>query len=271
VTLGGISVRIQQGTNTFPVPLFSLNQTNTCAAATTNECFVTGITVQIPFELVGPDQSAAIIISVNGVDNESMPLLLILQNPHILTSCDSIFVPALADRATCGPLVTHADGSTASYNIPVNGYHNGYVNRVIVSSGETIVIYATGLGPATSAVTTGAATPSPAPQVLIGLDNVNFTVGPNIGAVFLPQGSCVNHGYCPPPAPGQPSIGAWLVPGNVGLYQINITLPTYSAAQLLPGTCALSPITGEVSNVTLTLFGDSGITSIGLCMQAPAN
>jgi uncharacterized protein (TIGR03437 family) len=279
LTLGGISVVIEQGTSTYPVPLFSISQTNTCATATTNECFITGITVQIPFELVylgvAATSSPTLVISVNGTASQAFPLSLLAANIHILTSCDSTFVPPLTGYTTCEPLITHADGSSAASAVlvgSISGAHS-YQTRLLVAPGETIVIYATGLGPANSSVATGAPTPSPAPQ-LVGFNlnnNVTFVAGPDAGATPpAPASLCSLFGFCPPAPPGQVSASAWLVPGYAGLYQINITLPAYTAAEL-PGYCSTPVPTSEVSNVTLSLFSNGSLTSVGLCMQVSTN
>jgi hypothetical protein len=57
------------------------------------------------------------------------------------------------------------------------------------------------------------------------------------------------------------------VPGEVGLYQINITLPTYTAADL-PTICGLAEngfSFGVYSNVTISFFG--GGASLPVCIS----
>lgn len=44
--LGGISVRFQQGANSYFFAIFSIKQTQTCVTGTTDECYATGITAR---------------------------------------------------------------------------------------------------------------------------------------------------------------------------------------------------------------------------------
>ena len=117
--LGGIAIRFQQGSNTYPFAIFSVKQTQTCATATTNECYTTGITVQVPFEAnTTTMNSPTLIVSVNGVDSQSIPVGLAAFHPHLLSNCDSVFAtPATTNPAgaeSCLPLVTHVDGTLAA-------------------------------------------------------------------------------------------------------------------------------------------------------------
>jgi uncharacterized protein (TIGR03437 family) len=152
-TLGGISARFQQGPSTYFFAIFSIQQTYRCATGTTNECYTTGVTVQVPFEVNYTTMNApTLVISVNGVDSPPLPVALVGYNVHLLTSCDSIFA---TNNSICVPLVTHADGSPPAFYSHLQG-------SVQVSSGETIVVYATGLGVTKPAVATGTVTSTPA-------------------------------------------------------------------------------------------------------------
>jgi len=168
ITLGGISVRFIQGSSTYNFAIFSIYQTQTCVTGTTNECYSTGVTVQVPFEVNYTTMNPpTLVISVDGVDSQSLPVALLPRNTHILNSCDSIFatpVPSSSGFPVCVPLVTHADGSLATV------FSHG-TTTVQVSSGETIVVYVTGLGISSPAVATGAVTPTPAPRVQFSLSS----------------------------------------------------------------------------------------------------
>ncbi len=263
-TLGGISVRFRQGSSTYFFAIFSIQQTYTCISGTTNECYSTGITVQVPFEVNYTTMNApTLVISVNGVDSQSLPVALVPTNTHILTSCDSIFATA---SVICLPEVTHANGGLASV------YSKGIIT-IQASAGETIVVYATGLGITNTAVATGTVTPTPAPQVQFGLAQIGFLVSPNVGATYPWLKNCPSLSCPPIPAlPGQPAASAWLVPGEVGLYQINITLPTYTATDL-PTICeaaeqsAPAGAYGVYSNVTITIFDGVGLASLPVCIS----
>lgn len=228
----------------------------------------------VPFEVNTTMNPPTLVISVDGVDSQTLPASL-LGTPHLLSSCDSVFATptpkTLAGFPICVPLVTHADGSSASV-YSINSTDVVGTTSVQVTAGETIVVYATGLGPTTPAVATGAVTPTPAPQAELSLPQLGFLISPNVGATVPWSSSLCNITGCPPitPLPGQPAASAWLVPGEVGLYQINITLPTYTAAEL-PAICefAASRVPagafGVYSNVTISFFG--GAASLPVCMQ----
>ena len=269
--LGGISVRFQQGTSTYFFAIFSVKQTQTCTTGTTDECFATAITAQVPFEVnYTTANSPTLVISVNGVDSRSLAAAVVGSNLHLLNSCDSIFASTAPTSSLgipiCLPLVTHANGTLASV------YNEG-VTSVQVSSGETIVLYSTGLGTTNPAVATGKVTPIPAPQADFSLSSVSFLISPNAGGSFPWLSANCNSVSCPPvaPLPGQPAASAWLVPGQVGLYQINITLPNYSAADL-PTLCTLAEGSGPAalgiySNVTISIFEGGLLASLPLCIQ----
>lgn len=279
-TLGGISVRFQQGSNTYPFAIFSIKQTQTCVTGTTDECYTTGITVEVPSEINFATfnlSTLSLVISVNGVDSQSMAVAG--SYPHLLSNCDSIFAATppttMVGLPVCYPLVTHADGSLA-FVYSENSTSVVGIGSVQVSAGETIVVYATGLGPTSPAVATGATTPTPAPQVDFSLAQLGFVVSPNVGATVPWSSAYCTSTACPPvaPLPGQPAASAWLVPGQVGLYQINITLPSYTAADL-PTLCQLAATRvpaeamGVYSNVTISFFG--GEASLPLCIQPVAS
>ncbi len=107
--------------------------------------------------------------------------------------------------------VTHADGSLVSPGNPA-------------SSGETVVVYATGTGPVETPQTTGYAAPG---DRLIRTSSVpTVTIAGQQGAVYF----------------------SGLAPGFVGLYQINVTLPS----SLPSGNQELQIISnGITSNKTL--------------------
>lgn len=131
---------------------------------------------------------------------------------HLLSSCDATFIPPLT---TCGqPLVIHGDGSFVTDQNPA---------RV----GETIAIYAVGLGsyypdpawPATGYPTT-APVEFPTGIGTGGLPLVNF--------VFLVSRNLSFPSSAGTTTTAQTAVeSSWagLVPGYVGLYQINVVVP----------------------------------------------
>jgi hypothetical protein len=107
---------------------------------------------------------------------------------------------------------THTTGATINAAAPA-------------SAGETISLYATGLGATNPAVAAGVVSPASPVSATVALPNVTVsgTVAPVLGSV--------------------------LTPGQIGLYQINIQLPTTLAAGNLPFVLTI----GGLSSNTLTL------------------
>lgn len=98
-------------------------------------------------------------VEVNGSPGQNFPVFVSGANPHILNSCDTIFGTL---GGICDSFVTHADGTLIS---------SGCGNPA--RPGETIVIYAVGLGatgpgffPMTVSFRLNQPAGSPAPPVL---------------------------------------------------------------------------------------------------------
>jgi uncharacterized protein (TIGR03437 family) len=108
-------------------------------------------------------------------------------------------VPTFIDYDGGYAIVTKADGFTVT----------GTPQTQPVAAGDTIVIYALGLGPTSPAVTSGAPAPSGTLAKVPGTTQVCF-------GVETP--------FSPPPCVTPSFVG--LSPGSVGLYQLNITIPT---------------------------------------------
>ena len=187
-------------------------------------CSNTQVTVEIPTERVCapfprdrpcPDPKAygdfppllVINVRANGVTGPDLPLLIRnFAQPHLLNSCDSIFGPQKS--GSCNPLITHADATLVTNSNPA---------RV----GEVITIYAVGLGfdfGPPLIPKTGYASEIPIPT--------------SLGAVVF------QYSYPPPETPTSSTVRvtaasqslvepewAGLLPGYVGLYQINVTVP----------------------------------------------
>ena len=114
-------------------------------------CSAAAITVQIPTERVCYESPASVSagahpcaakpyvllpplvvlnVKANGITGPDLPMRVDLPNPHLLSSCDSIFGPQ--SSSTCHPLITHADGTVVSSDNPA---------RI----GEGLTLYAVGL------------------------------------------------------------------------------------------------------------------------------
>jgi uncharacterized protein (TIGR03437 family) len=121
------------------------------------------------------------------------------RNPrvHVLTIDDTLVGNANCTLSgPCGhdPYITHPDGSLVSFSNPAH-------------AGETIVVYAVGLGKTTPTIRTGTAAAVPV-EVAGPTANLWFVVD------GVPQGG---RGLLYP-------VYAGLVAGYVGLYQINLRL-----------------------------------------------
>jgi uncharacterized protein (TIGR03437 family) len=249
-TLDGISVTLNQGTASYAAPIFRIQQTSVCAAATNSspDCFITSITIQVPFEIVAqgfPVVPLSATVSENGGStlSQSFSLTPQIDAIHVATSCDSIQGAAPVADQICTPMVTHADGSQVSVNSPA-------------SAGETVEIYAVGLGVTQPSVPTGRASPSPAAMP----NNSNLMIGFNYLPNALP--TIPNpHQTSTSPAQGPgPQPFAWLTPGFVGLYQLNVAIPAPPAG-LLP---CLNKI---YSNLTINIEGAASLDGAQICVS----
>lgn len=244
--LAGISATITQsgpGTS-LPVPLFSVEQINTCSdpAALSSDCMLTAVTLQVPFELkprnpllMAPIDligTTEIVFAENGAPSRAYRLSSVMDSLHVLTNCGN----ARADDyggLPCQSLVTHADGSLV--------YPSGPPAR----PGEEVVIYLYGVGSTAPAVKTGDASPlgALAAQVRIDLD-----FRPNAGPSR------------PSTAPRYQPSYVGLSPGSVGLYQVNFQVP-----QPPDGTPPCG--NGVDSNLTVTVQGFQSYDAARLCVD----
>ena len=150
-TLAGFSATIGQVPYPFmaPLPIFSVRQHNYCNGQQTRACTLTLLTVQMPTDLeispfpVGPQISTGIEV-LDGAAIWSVTPPLDPVKVHILTACDPAFGGSGVARPTalspCNPLITHADGTLVG---PFSGS-----SVIPAQPGETLVMYATGLGAA---------------------------------------------------------------------------------------------------------------------------
>ena len=260
VTLGGLYVAISDITSVsgdlLQVPILGLcgeyrlpvgihGVTLPCDA-------VNAVTVQIPFELTPPrgDVTSPSGLDLGFSDNSLGGSQIIYQTRlalaiqfdaiHIIREGETLTGPvSMAGGVgfTPGihqPLITHANGSTVSITSPAK-------------VGETIAIWAVGLGlPSSGTAVTGAANPSPALTTTV---NVDYVFRPNSGPSmpWPPPGSSIT------PSPGDShvpaiTVPAYFAPGYVGLYQVNVTIPTPPVP--------LQPCGGVFqSNVTVNIGG----------------
>jgi uncharacterized protein (TIGR03437 family) len=258
-SLAGFSATLEQGTATMPAPLLSVFPYNPCLSAVMEPCpSITGITVQIPFELranipgsLAPTLITALRIDSPGGEHASILLQPQLDAIHVMHQEDTVLA---ADQAqpvgASSPVVTHSNGKVVDASSPAR-------------AGEELVIYAVGLGATTTPVKTGAASPSPAVPVS-GCCSLRFDYTPNAPPS---PGLIINTGD-PPPLPAPLFVG--LTPGFVGLYQVNFLVPSPPAGV---DPCAVSsglefnPFAVVRSNLTVTLIGRVSFDGAAICVE----
>ena len=209
-SLGGISVTAKSNTPGFPtsLPILRVDSYDAgCIYFFGERCDAAAVTVQIPMEgtctpsisdLNCATEPALLTVQANGVASRAFRVSVDyrFQRVHVLTSDDSLVGKNNCFLGGCEhqPYITHADGSLVTSDNPAH-------------AGETIVVYAVGLGTTTPAVKTGDATPSPAPTAQRPMALLSYVIGGNSGGLLYP-------------------VYAGLVTGYVGLYQVNLELPT---------------------------------------------
>jgi len=221
-------------------------------------CANTAITVQIPVEGVcalepaippgeancpsnppftGVPPMLLLNVSASGITGPDLPVQFAQTTPHLLNSCETMFGPQNPSApSTCNYLVVHANGSFVTRSSPA-------------APGETIAIYATGLGMDGTGISGVSGYPAAAPvQLASGWGVMTVTYASSAGV----QSPSVT---LDPLLLIQPDwVG--LVAGYVGLYQINVTLPA------MPGL----PPCGSNGNVNVSL-SVANTNTIGICVQ----
>lgn len=261
--LAGISVTLNQyvanglenSQSTTALPLLSIEQHNACdtAGAVVTTCIVTYITVEVPGDIgvayMAGYPVTTLVVTEGSTDGPGVYVGTAMSEIHVLTGC--------GEGGLGGPCVTHANGALVSMGNPAE-------------PGETLVIYAYGLGQTDPNVPAGQATPTPAP-VAVNRLFLQFDFTPNAG----PKLPTADPDLIPLPHPDF----AGLTPGEVGLYQINVTLP--ASFPTLQATCSTSfpaplpssPGRGEwsiSSNLTITISDNFGsYDGAPICIRMP--
>jgi hypothetical protein len=254
--LGGISVAIVQASGTLHAPIFAVRQESECEAAGTDEasCLLTAIQIQIPYDLAadislsplkrvtyGP--LALVRIGVDGRSGRPFALQPLPDNAHLLTSCDASWDTSAGKE--CQRSVYHADGTVADENAAAR-------------PGETVVVYAYGLGTTNANVVAGTAATSAVPVTeLLGSPRLVAALQKD----FVNASSSTPRTFADSRNLGDviPIVFAGLMPGGVGVYQVNITLPQDLNSY---------PCGGDVhSNAVLNLSSLLGTESVALCVQ----
>jgi uncharacterized protein (TIGR03437 family) len=273
-TLAGISITLSPSIDKeSAVPLLSIEQTPLCYGASTPDCLITAITVHMPVNsgLVIYDPNTGtpapppvmLVVSENGSPSKAFNVIPVPDKLHVLGDCDDYLIGSFKSvpvgyDSPCSAMVTHSDGTLVSATTPA-------------LAGETVVVYAVGLGPTKPVVNSGDATPSNAP-IVDRTVFVQFDFHRNAAPSRpYPDASLGDRlGLTTPQFVG-------LTPNQIGLYQINIQLPNrFPAVQNCDVglTCSGNPIYcgGQIqSNLTINIGGinSSGIGSLASFDGAP--
>jgi uncharacterized protein (TIGR03437 family) len=202
----------------------------------------TAVTVQIPTERVcaspptqcrpATDFPPQLVLNVraNGVSGPDYTVHVASGTAHLLNSCDSVVggLGPVQILVPCSPAITHADGTLVSFANPAK-------------VGETIVAYASGLGPyGTTGSPTQMRIPNSYGQITFRyrLETPSQLVAP---AAFLPVDHYINPDY----------VG--LVSSYVGLYQINFTVPPMPGGTYQCQMSTVNPPSEIPSDVNATI------------------
>jgi uncharacterized protein (TIGR03437 family) len=204
------------------------------------------MTLQIPFEMVGPPPSsrlnAPLPPAVLTISDKASHVATILLSPisdqvHVVRALDTI----VGGEGGGAAAVTHADGTQVSISSPAK-------------VGETLVMYVVGLGSTSPTVPTGALTPSSIVSTAQAF-GLHYDFEPNASPSPGVSGTSKLEGA---PSPEPTFVG--LTPGFVGLYQVNF-LVIGPPSGILP--CG-GPV---VSNLTITLIGAGSFDGAGICVD----
>jgi hypothetical protein len=171
------------------------------------------VTVQIPYGLPTStptfDHGAGIQVRENGTTVASIGFTLFYGQPHIITSHDSIsiFDSALRNSGILFPVVRHQDGSLVHEFNPAK-------------PGETLSMWAVGLG-----YGLGPKAGEPSPE---GITSPGLGIRFDFGYMVPPKRPLFVSGQ----VPTEGLLWAGLVPGQVGVSQINFRVPSEIPADL---------------------------------------
>jgi uncharacterized protein (TIGR03437 family) len=208
---------IQAATTPWPTTLGGAQVSVGGKSAALSFASPTELNIQIPVD-VAPG-SVQVTVTVPGKGSASATVTLASYSPGIFTQDGSQHGPGLIQHGK--------DSSNVTAQSPAQ-------------PGETLVVYAVGLGPTNPAVATGAASPgTPSPATTTAQPTVS--VGGQQASVSF----------------------SGLTPGQVSLYQVSFTLPTSAPGGNLPVTLSIGGQTSDT--VTLTV---ASLVTIGVVANA---
>jgi hypothetical protein len=217
-TLSGIAVEVlHTPAPGFPtsLPIVAVwSSRDRCGGGIASMCDTTNVVVQFPFEptcvktgripnecTIGGHWPIPIVVKVNGVASQQFSFSPVVQAPHFLDTCDSIFT---SPPVICSQALAHADGSWIGP--PQN---QGFTPA---HPGELITIQATGLG-RTPHAKTGQTLADPDPLPVDILLTPAFRIGTESQSQFMLSNQAIK------------AESAVLAAGTVGIYNITVRLP----------------------------------------------
>ena len=256
-SLAGISVTLSQPPTSYSrsLPIFSIRQFNHCptSVALSNACLVTAITVQIPFDISVPnplvvspinDQPGTVAtIFENGNPSKAFILSPVPDQVHVIQSCD--IGGQTFETGVCYPIVAHSDGILVLQDASAPGQIP--LTNTEAHPGEVITMYAYGLGAVSPAVQEGTASPTP-PAIVKAPVYLQFDYRPNTSPSMPTVGS---------PMTARPMF-VGLTPTEVGLYQVNFTVPpppagTPACGSTIPVASLTPPVQTSPIQTNLTV------------------
>ncbi|MBZ5621920.1 MAG: hypothetical protein LAQ69_24815 [Acidobacteriia bacterium] len=258
--LAGISLRVTQGqASPMVAPIFAVRQENECGQSDASDpaCLLTAVKIEVPFELFGDitptdtfhytlAPAAMVRVEVDGRTGRAFPFQPIPDNAHVLTDCDVTW--DTKSSSVCNRHIYHADGRIVDEQSPVK-------------ASEAVSVYLYGLGQTSPAAQTGLESPVGAAVTdLLGHSRVAAWLQKD----FYNALSSSPRAY-PGPGSSPDSVpvlitSAGLFRGQVGVYQVNLTLPDVLTSAF--------PCGGTVhSNALLTIATSQGSEGIALCVE----
>jgi len=219
-TLSGITVEVlHPPAPGFPksLPILGVwSSRDACGGGIVSACETTNVVVQFPFEptcvdrgfpnecTIGGHWPIPMVVKVNGVASQQFSFSPVIQAPHFLNTCDSIFMR----QGLCNQAIVHADGGWV-----------GSPNTAGITpahAGELITIQATGLGPTPNARTGRAGTePDKLPREVFFTPA--FRMGTDDQSQFMLSNQTLR------------ADSTELAAGTVGIYHIEVRLPDLPA------------------------------------------
>jgi uncharacterized protein (TIGR03437 family) len=262
-SLGGISVHLRQSIDGYEeqaaVPILSVRRTfagcdrsNPLQLRYAISCAVQ-ITIQIPYELapgspvagslLASSLRAVLVISENGREGAPVPILPVFDQVHVVDQCDAMF--ASSPAVACGPVFTHADGMRVSRENPAG-------------EGETLIMYAVGLGLTEPAARTGRVSSR---TTVVSPERFRMGVKAEPNGTPRPTTDPITGDALPDQIPAIITY-AGLVEGYTGLYQVNFVVPA-----LPPDTRTCNSRSEYRSNVTVSIGTAYGYSGGALCVS----